>query len=124
MKCKIKGCKAESIINGMCNNHFHESMPTTALKTAKKNKKKESLVRQLSVIRIDYLVNENLLESDILDRFSDTGKVTFGDAYATLISPAQMKEICDDLSDDGESIFSADTFRKRYGKDTLIDLGS
>ena len=76
---------------------------------------------RFTCVNVDDLVPD-FIQQDIVDHLSDTGKVSFGDAKATLVTPEQFAEVVDELS--GVITFNITTFKKVYGNNTLINFGS
>lgn len=84
-------------------------------------------------VTLDTLVKEGILSQNVLDNISETNRVTFGDAYDTLITSFALQEIAEEVGDigmDAEELkdskglfFDIDTYHEVYGNKVLISLG-
>lgn len=61
------------------------------------------------------------IPEEVMDRFGDTHRVSFGDAFATLINVDQLSDI---LMYDFDVDMNEEDFKAEFGENTLIDLGS
>lgn len=75
---------------------------------------------RFTCVNVDDLVPD-FIPQEVLDHLPDTGKVSFGDAKATLVTPEKFAEVADEVY---SVPFNVNSFKRVYGNNTLIDFGS